>query len=197
MVQATLLHVDNDKLSSNEYITQNYLGINYDITWASNENTERKYLSLQEYNILLSPTTHLGQRWGFAGKDNLPEIADLFLGLTGQELVSLFTNDNDGSFIHSFSHWNTLFTEPDTNSIVGGAYNLEQLNYRSQWSWSIPLVDDNIGQSQYQEIVNVDGFGYATFYVRKTEVTAVPEPSTLMIFSIALIALASRKKLVS
>jgi len=198
------MHVDNDKLLSNEYITHTYLGIDYDITWASNENTERTYLRTLEYNTLSSPTTHIGQGWGFGGDGGLPEIVELFSGLTGDQLLSKFTDENDGSFIHSFSHWNTLFTEPKTTSVGGavvGAYNLVQLNFRSQWSWSIPL-DDNIETdtdklNQYREIIEVDGYGYATFYIRKTETTPVPEPSTLMIFALGLIALASRKKLIS
>ncbi|MBL4900403.1 MAG: PEP-CTERM sorting domain-containing protein, partial [Colwellia sp.] len=111
------------------------------------------------------------------------------------------------SFIHSFSHWNTLFTEPDpteSHGVVLGAGDLLGTQFQSQWSWSVP-DDDNIEnlsgtaatdakEDQRDALKNVDTADYATFYIR---VSQVPEPSTLMIFSLGLIALASRKKLIS
>ena len=75
--------------------------------------------------------------------------------------------DSNGKYYkHAVEFWNSNFDYIDINDFEDG-------NIRSNWSSS--------------------DYSYETFYVRTTE---VPEPSTLMIFSIALIALASRKKLV-
>lgn len=199
--QATLLPVNSNELTLNDYIVYNYGGIDYDITWASSVNSERWYDRNYNYNTLLGPTIRQG--WGFAGENGIPSLTDFFGNLSGGELLSQFTHN--GSYIDSFAYWNTVFTEVDTTVFMGevlGTLDIKNNHIRSQWSWSVPIDDDialtddlDDKKAQRGEIIGINTSDYATFYIRKTVTTPVPEPSTLMIFALALIALVSKKKL--
>jgi hypothetical protein len=86
------------------------------------------------------------------------------------ELASLqledFKND-DGSLIHAALYWNTWLMSVNSDQFV---------QRRSEWAGS-----------------NTSLWTYETFYVRDIP-SDVPEPSTIMIFAIALIALSLRKR---
>tara|TARA_R110001583_G_scaffold112288_2_gene261642 strand:- start:191 stop:856 length:666 start_codon:yes stop_codon:yes gene_type:complete len=203
IAQATLLPINYNELTSNDYIVYNYGGIDYDITWASSENSERWYDRNYNYNTLLGPTIRQG--WSFAGVNDIPSLTNIFTGLSGSDILSQFTRN--GNFIHSFSYWNTVFTEVDTTIFMGevlGTLDIKSKHIRSQWSWSVPINDDIAStddlddkKAQRTEIIGIDTSDYATFYIRKTATKPVPEPSTLMIFALGLIALASKKRLFS
>ena len=163
----------------------------FDFAWASSANSERTYLAGLDSNTLLAADFHDG--WEFAAPETLGLLTSNF---TGTELLEKFTR-SDGSYKHAFEFWNTHFDEvvPDV-----GTDNIIAKDIKSDWSWSIPdgEVFDELSDMekffQHLEIQNTDGTAYDTFYVRKTP---VPEPSTLLIFAIALIALASKKRLFS
>jgi hypothetical protein len=81
---------------------------------------------------------------------------------------------------------------------------IENKHIRSKWSWSVPVNDDialtddlDDKKAQRSEIIGIDTADYTPFYIRQTLITQVPEPSTLLIFSLGRIALASKKRLSS
>ncbi|MBL4822841.1 MAG: PEP-CTERM sorting domain-containing protein [Colwellia sp.] len=183
----TPLVAETDTTQGN-YIT--YQGI--DIAWASNVNSERWYLSLAEYNTLLEPSTHTG--WGFATTGQW----DIITALSGSELLALFTRESDGTLIQAFEYWNTVYDgDSNTTDVLSGS------SISSDWSWSVPALEDtnNLTDAQktdqHNEIVSIGASAYDTFYFRKTVTTPVPEPSTLMIFVLGIIALVSKKRLFS
>jgi hypothetical protein len=164
-----------------------YKGIDY--AWASSVNSQRVYMTSSfEPNILLDPKTHKG--WDFATPEQLVMLTADF---TGVELLEKFTRA-DQSFKHAFEYWNT-FIDGVVSGI--GTDNMLFKEIRSQWSWVIPNgeVFDDLSLTekftQHLEIQNTNFTDYETFYVRPTP---VPEPSTLMIFSLGLITLVSKKK---
>ncbi|MBA6348450.1 MULTISPECIES: PEP-CTERM sorting domain-containing protein [unclassified Colwellia] len=96
---------------------------------------------------------------------------------TNEELFELseltlsdFTNDN-GSLIEAAIYWNTRYMGVDS-------LNLDDSDISSVW---VSNVHDN--------------FFFDTFYVRNTP-AQVPEPTTIMIFAIALIALSMRNRVI-
>jgi hypothetical protein len=102
-----------------------------------------------------------------------------WLFIEGVDLLALFDEltvdmfkKTDGTLITSVLYWNSLYTEVDMDE---ANFNLKS----SVWN-VIPL--DFFNQRD-------------TFYVRNTP-SQVPEPSTIMIFAIALIALSLRKRAV-
>jgi hypothetical protein len=144
--------------------------------------------------------THEGYDWTWASKVNVTNVVD---GFTGNQILntfedagshagwmeivntatdpdlerlfleltlSLFTDVN-GESIHSAAYWNSTYTDVDHGSF---ALRSGQKN------------DDAGSLTAYFE----------TFYVRVTP-SQVPEPSTIMIFAIALIALSSRKRAIN
>jgi hypothetical protein len=74
----------------------------------------------------------------------------------------------DGSIIHSAVYWNSYYTGVD----------------KTQFDMRKGKKNDNLPINNYE-----------TFYVRNTP-SQVPEPSTIMIFAIAIIALSLRKRAV-
>jgi hypothetical protein len=95
---------------------------------------------------------------------------------TNEELSALdsltlsdFTNGNE--LIHAALYWNTYYMGVNSDNLNDGLV-------------SSQLVHDT---SQF--------FYYDTFYVRDAQ-SQVPEPSTLLIFAIALIALSLRKRII-
>lgn len=177
--QATLIQ---SNITSDSYITYN--GI--DIAWASKVNSERYYISLDEVNVLLTPDVQNG--WVYGSTEQLLMLTSL----SGNDLLALFTR-NDGSYINAFEYWNTIYSGVDnTNDVLAG-------QIRSEWVWSIPLNDDLASKTdsekglQAYEITNTTGSAYDTFYFRvansNNSGTPVPEPSTLLIFAMGLLAL--------
>ena len=82
---------------------------------------------------------------------------------------------NETVYKNSFIFWNTSLT--DVTSVDVDAFNAGLIETY--------LVGDDNGSS----------WAYETFYVRDTP-SDVPEPSTILIFAIALIALSLRKRII-
>lgn len=83
----------------------------------------------------------------------------------------------DGSIIQSLKYWNTDLTVLISDDIE---------NFNDNFIKGV--IDNSISNQIFQ-------WHYETFYVRDTP-SQVPEPATIMIFAIALIALSMRKRLV-
>ena len=189
------------------YIT--YQGV--DFAWASSVNSERWFFNFEyDYNTFLKPKTQAG--WDFASDDEL----SLLTALTRSELLALFTLDNQ-SLIHAFAFWNDIFTEAtvtdgfNCHDPLGIIKDLCATQIRSQWSWTVPDTDNfdsltasqRVTEGKLQEKSMSESPrtpSYDTFYVRTSlgqgnGNTPIPEPSTLMIFALGLIALAGKKKL--
>ena len=171
-------------LTEDSYITYEYDNVAYDIAWASSVNSERYYGFDGGKNILSNPNLHSG--WDYATEEQLAFLNAL--ALSG-DLSTLLTR-LDGSYIHAFEYWNDLYAAPtNTRDIDGG-------RVASEWVWNI--AEDTTYEvdtiEQFTEILNRSGSSYDTFYFRTT---LVPEPSTLFIFAIALIAIVGRKKLLN
>jgi len=80
-----------------------------------------------------------------------------------------FTRD-DGTYIHSTDYWNTQMFDINTLNFIDDAVS-------SQW------VPEGAFNSYFE-----------TFYVRAAQTTPVPEPTSIAIFGLGLIALVCRKK---
>ncbi|AOW77500.1 hypothetical protein A3Q34_11910 [Colwellia sp. PAMC 20917] len=107
----------------------------------------------------------LHEGWRFASEN---ELIILKTELTLQDFTGIDGSGNEFT-IQAIEYWNTHYVR----------FNIEDFN--NDWvnsSWTItPNIDWN----------------YETFYVRDTP-SDVPEPSTILIFAIALIALSLRKR---
>ena len=118
-------------------------------------------------NVLKLPGFHVG--WRFATANEL-NILKSDLGLAA------FTKTNSqqqNTYIQAVEYWNTEFVNISESLTAEFPLTTMDFGNGEVWSdWSAPS-------------------SYDTFYVRETP---VPEPTTLMIFSMALIALALRKK---
>lgn len=193
LAQATLITtplIAETDTTRGSYIT--YQGI--DIAWAANVNSERWYISLDEYNTLQAPTTHDG--WNYA----TTEQWNMITALTGSELLALFTRNSDSSYIQAFEYWNTYYEEDlDGSNVLNGKIS-------SNLSWFVPVGEDTDSLTEEQKIAQIEEIElisssfYDTFYFRQSQIGApspIPEPSTLMIFALGLIALVSKKKLFS
>ncbi|MBL4658809.1 MAG: PEP-CTERM sorting domain-containing protein [Alcanivoracaceae bacterium] len=99
---------------------------------------------------------------------------DIYGNVPVSLLISNIFKDGNGQF-DSFSIWNTSLINGNT---VSGKSREEAVS-----NWTDPLLD-TVTFSQT-----------STVYFRKSKIQPVPEPSTLLIFSLGLIALASRKKI--
>lgn len=206
-------------IKGTHYITHNYNGVDIDVAWVSNTNTERNYES--GINTLYAPD-EIGDGWHFAEDDSLSTyLLESFIG-GSEDLVKLFTggSDNDTFLINAFSFWNSLTTEA---SYTG---DLSSNHINSKWVWSVEedkdfvsltdkpssMTDDEWYRSpelwtdeerwkQSQRIsTDTPNWGHDTLYFRVNDVQTdnpkpVPEPSTLMIFALGLIALVSKKRL--
>jgi hypothetical protein len=149
----------------------NYVTIgDLDWTWASPEN------SSWVGNTIYTPLSIIGlDGWDREGWRHATD-AELLAFITNRD-ISLFSYEVGGEILYknSFIYWNTTLT--DVTSVDVDAFNAGQIHTY--------LVGDNAGSSWAEE----------TFYVRGT--TQVPEPSTIMIFAIALIALSMRKRAIN
>jgi len=211
------LLVNCDSLANEtcSYITYEYNNVEYDVVWASSVNSERWYFNGAngelDFNELYAPTIYSGLSggWGYAGLGGLPDLNEIFSSdpITGNkvDLLSLFKPN--GTYIHAFEYWNsaiiTLDTSINNNGSITGEVDLERGDIQSSWSWSgvtKPFKDMSQAEkgAEINAIMNASGSSYDTFYVRAhVDSKSVPEPSTLLIFALGLIALASKKRLFS
>ena len=129
--------------------------------------------------------THNNLNWAWASPVNVqyfydnelyvPEFHEGWRYATDTELLTLI-NDltiadftaQDNSIIQAVEYWNTSLTNIDEDNFTSG-------DISSQWTLT--------PQTQWH---------FETFYVRDVQ---VPEPSSIMIFSIALIVLSMRKRI--
>ena len=158
----------------------------------SEVSAQKYYIDGNTYNELFKPDFHVG--WDYATDEQLAMLID------APDLLGLFKQRNetgeiiDGSYVNAFKYWNTVFDDViDTRDI-------EKDRISSQWNWSSPEGEDYDSLSDIEkeeqliQILFTDNTFFDTFYVRTTP---VPEPSTLMIFALGLITLASKKRLFS
>jgi len=96
--------------------------------------------------------------------------------------VSIDRFINGASFISAISFWNSNKDE------VINSTDFEDGSVTGTW------VEDSEYRAEVNLLLNNDTSYYDTFYVRRHVQTSVPEPSTLLIFALGLIALASKKR---
>jgi len=185
---ATLI-TDSSLLTSEHYVTYVGTDVTIDFAWASIVNTE--YWgdpSLVTTNRLYAPDLHQG--WDYATENDLDILFANFV-------LDDFDN-KDGTYIQAVSFWNSIFDDIVSRSTISirgeliETIDLENLGHYNRDSVSSFWV--STGENGRYEFLS----GKETFYVRKTNTSIpVPEPSTLMIFALGLIALASKKRLFS
>ena len=174
--QATLItNLTQAELDSRDYsnaedhLVNNLLGINY-INYKGYDWAWVSPVNLESFggNTLYAP--ELQKNWKFADQT--------LLNILKTELtLADFTTDN-GDTIHSAQFFNSEFDYVDETNFNSGLVSSE---------WTAP------------DAFMVGFFGgFETFYVRKTtDSPSIPEPSTLIIFALGLIALVSKKRLFS
>jgi hypothetical protein len=172
--QQAIASIITADLPENTYIT--YGG--YDWTWASPvsvTNYSYDFFNGIELvpveNYFADPTAHQG--WMFISD----ELSALFENLTLED----FTDTND-DIIHSFSYWNSIFSNVSELSI-SDFDNILQGSIR------------NFGDGEYYNLIMLEDGNrredYETFYVR-VAVNSIPEPLTIIIFTLGLIILTIR-----
>ncbi|MBL4940146.1 MAG: PEP-CTERM sorting domain-containing protein [Colwellia sp.] len=179
--QATLItNLTQAQLDAGDYsqaedqLVSNLLGVNYiyyqgyDWAWVSPVNLEDYY----GQNTLYAPSIQVN--WKFADF-NLLNILKTKLSLAD------FT-DSNGNIIQAAEFFNSDFDYVDAD-------NFKPESISSEWIAPDAFMASFFGQ-------------YETFYVRESSnsnhgPTPVPEPSTLLIFALALITLANKKRLFS
>jgi len=174
-------------LTSDHYVTYEGDSVIIDFAWASPVNVE--YWGdpdLDTTNRLYAPELHEG--WGYASDS---DIDILFANFT----IDDFSN-GDGTYIQAVSFWNSVFDDIVLRINVGGVdvvFDGNLLDYvpaKVSGEWASSGVDGS----------QIIGSANETFYVRTTitnNPAPIPEPSTLMVFALAIIALASKKRLFS
>ena len=205
--KATVLPLNVNDLSTDDYIVYSYNGVDYDIAWASMINSQRWYYNdasgVLSINELFAPTIYSG--WNYAGTEGLPELTEIFSG--ENEILSLFKVDD--TYIHAFDYWNTSLITVDAslNNVgsITGEQDLINKNISSEWSWdnatkAFEQMSDAEKFAEARSIMTTPGLSPDTFYIRLSDIsgngsTPVPEPKTVLIFAIALITLSARKKL--
>lgn len=224
--QAALIDVTQEEyyITFNNY---NNSGIDIDVAWVSEVNTERYYFignNEYEINTLYSPDKfHEGSNvidsgWHFAEDNALSSsLLGSFSSYAPGSLLAYFTTAPE-IYINAFEHWNSYISE------VSNTANISANEVGSEWVWNIAEDDDNvtpdplISKSQWNltpelwsindqtlqknRITDTSRDAYDTLYFRVhnaqiDNTTPVPEPTTLMIFALGLITLANRKKLMS
>lgn len=183
-------------VSQDSYITY-YDGstdTSWDIAWASDVNSEL-FFEGEIYNTLFSADTHAG--WTTMPVNGQTGELELFVGWDGSDILSLFENGN--SYIHAFQYWNSEFISPLDGESGYADIVSEQIRSEMSITWS---EYTSIPDYSALSINNITGASFDTFYFRKStdqinNTTPVPEPSTIMIFALGLIALVSKKRLLS
>jgi len=196
---AGLITPNTSSLAQNSYVT--YGG--YDWTWASTFNVQFYFcdpksddntINYDDYlstvysgnacantfsNQLMSVGYHQG--WSFF-EDLLPNSGttlsvylESFLTANKTSVLDLFT-DTNGNKIQSFGYWNTSI---NTTSAFNAAF---VSDWRTKTRAAVsPFTDPSAFAN--------------TIYVRKTQTSnPVPEPATILIFAIALLALSVRSR---
>jgi len=173
-----------EDLTEDNYVTIGQL----DWVWASivNISPDTTY-----YNEISGPTdvfeSELNVSWRYAEKDELDTFIknivdapahyrDLFT-LKDENGIALKHDNGRVKYRHAINIWNSDFDDVYS----GGSGDGSNVDNFLSGRISSHLTDNN------------DNWYYETFYVRNTQ---VPEPATIMIFAIALIALSMRKRLV-
>jgi hypothetical protein len=197
---------DSTPLNTGEVSQDSYIiykdstGKSWDIAWASDVNSELYFEgSLSSggiFNTLFSADTHVG--WTTMPFDETEGVLEFFVGWEASEIEELFIIDPTAptpTYKHAFEYWNSVFSEP----LVGFDFNPELIRSDMAFTWN-----DYKGTIDASLLGNNDAGGatFDTFYFRESNVQTgstaqVPEPSTLMIFALGLIALASKKRLFS
>ncbi|MFB0980307.1 MAG: PEP-CTERM sorting domain-containing protein [Alteromonadaceae bacterium] len=157
-------------LTENNYITIDEL----DWAWASTVNVE---FHTKSGNTLSGPGDNFG--WRYATTSELDAFK--FAHEAAKELLTLRDDDEEiTGYKHALSFWNDKIDELElvTPFFFTMTNDIDDFNNG--------LINSTVG-------VNEAEFDYLTFYVRNTP-AQVPEPSTLMIFAIALIALSMKKR---
>jgi hypothetical protein len=172
--QQAIASIITADLPENTYIT--YGG--YDWTWASpvsvtnySYNLRNDIESVQLENYFAGPSSHQG--WMFISD----ELSALFENLTLED----FTDTND-DIIHSFSYWNSIFSnvselsDNDFNNVLQGSIR----NFDDSEYYNLIMLEDGHDREDYE-----------TFYVR-VAVSSIPEPLTIIIFTLGIITLTIR-----
>jgi hypothetical protein len=160
-------------LTEDTYITSNDI----DWTWASPIN-----VTTRGNNTLYGPDFHMG--WRYATDIELQYLKDTLTlsDFAKKDALGNVVKDSLGNvvYINSIEYWNTDLT----TLIAGDIDNFNNDAIKSQLSITMPELFTQ--------------WYFETFYVRNTVTgnTQVPEPSTFMIFAIALIALSIKKRMV-
>lgn len=191
---AGLITPNTSSLAQNSYVT--YGG--YDWTWASTFNVQFYFCDPKSDDNTINYDTYLStaysgnacnnpfsnqlmsvayhQGWSFF-EDLLPNSGstlsvylESFLTANQTSVLDLFT-DSNGNKIQSFGYWNTSI-----NTTSG---------------FSAPFVSDWRTKTR-AAFFDVQSVFANTVYVRKSQ--PVPEPSTILIFAIALLALSARSR---
>jgi len=186
VANATLITED---LTEDNYVTIGQL----DWAWASVINTNGVAL-----NEIYGPTDvfdpALNVTWRYAQADELSAFIALILDNTDHYL-DLFTlkdefgntlkdDQNRVQYKHAIPFWNSAYE--DVYSGSGG-------NVDNFLAGKINSKVSTFSGSFNPFVASPEDWYYETFYVRNTT-AQVPEPSTIMIFAIALIALSMRKR---
>jgi len=172
--------MDSSLMTDDHYITVTHDdGSVLDWAWVSSNSVEYYYVT---ETINGQDETYLDNR--FFAPDTIAgwDVAtpDEFNFFSNNIFLSDFTNTN-GSYITAHSFWNT-------NDEVFDSEDFNDGDIASAW-----VKDSTLN---YNQNLIPDDYWFDTFYVRThTAPNPVPEPSTLMIFALGLITLASRKKL--
>ena len=164
-------------LIKSDLTVDNYVTIgDLDWTWASSENASHPGNTIYSPDLILGLPASERDEWE---RDDWRHatIDELSYFISNRVInIALFSYKNasgDTLYKNSFVYWNTFLeevTSDDVNDFNAGLIETY-------------LVGDIGGSS----------WAYETFYVRDTP-SDVPEPSTLLIFAIALIALSLRKR---
>lgn len=195
--KATVLPLNVNDLTTDDYIVYNYNGVDYDIAWASSVSSEIWFIdSDYNYNILFDASFHSG--WSFAGDNGIPTIDELLSTISGEELLTLFSPN--GQYVQAFEYWNSVFYGVEDNGV-----NLRNKQIASSWKWEVPSTVnvDTLTRNEKEdldfEIADSSDTFFDMFYFRVSSVQepaqSVPEPSSMFIFVAALFALVGRKKL--
>jgi hypothetical protein len=160
----------------------------------------------------------IGDGWHYAEDNALSSsLLGSFSSYAPGSLLDYFTTAPE-TYIHAFEYWNSYISD------VSHTGDMSANKIASEWSWNVASDDDNVNPvdplvsklewnltpdlwsisdqaDQQDRITSNSRDTFDTLYFRvhdaQNNATSVPEPSTLMIFALGLIALASKKRLFS
>ncbi|MBA6355964.1 MULTISPECIES: PEP-CTERM sorting domain-containing protein [unclassified Colwellia] len=167
-----LSNVAHSGLIKSELTQDNYVTIGgLDWTWASAENASWASNTIYTPDSIDSLNGWDRKGWRHA------ESSELLIFINNRDIAdfSYLNASNELVYKNSFVFWNTAITEVSDIDVDGFNAGLIETY----------LVGDN----------NTSSWAYETFYVRNTP-AQVPEPTTIMIFAIALIALSMRNRVI-